>query len=114
MKVSFQLTMHNVGSWNGQWTGSAKKYYHTISIRKKTGPGWSKQNINELLNGRDAANFHYNFEDGWSANIKMEIVSESECRRRTKQSAGFCGYKWMIDSILKHGKIIVEPKTEPA
>lgn len=39
----------------------------------------------------------------WGANVRMEIIDAGERRRRQKVSAGFCGYNWMIDSIIKHG-----------
>jgi hypothetical protein len=104
VKVSFQLTMPNIGSWNGKWTGEAKKYYRIRSYRGKQ----HTDKINELLEGKQSRSFYYSFGDGWGANVKMEIVDAAEARKRTKKSAGFCGYEWMIDSIIKHGKIIVE------
>lgn len=112
MKVSFQLTMPNVGSWDGKFSGANKKYYHTISVRKKKGEGLTEELIHKLIEG--GGYFTYNFGDGWTAAISMQIVDDAECRRRTKISAGFMGYNWMVDSILKHGKIIIEPKTQPA
>ncbi len=108
MKVSFQLTMPNVGSWNGKWTGAAKKYWVIRTYRSKE----DKEKISNLLAARDYQSFYYNFGDGWGANIRIEIVGPGEARQREKHSAGFCGYEWMINSILKHGKILIdEPKT---
>lgn len=107
MKVSFELTMPNNNAWNGKWTGASKKYYYTYSARTSE----QKKAVNDLLASKSTANFYYNFGDGWGANVQMEIVDDKESRRRTKISAGFCGYNWMIWSILKHGKILAH---EPA
>lgn len=104
MKVSFQLTMPNNNSWNGKWTGADKLYYFTHSIRKQE----DKVKVLMMLAGKDCQNYYYNFGDGWGANVKMEIVDERECRRRTRISAGFCGYTWMVWSILNHGKILAD------
>lgn len=106
MKVSFELTMPNVGSWNGKWTGAAKKYYKIRTLRFKS----TQKTVNDLLVGKAFRNFYYNFGDGWGANVRMEIVDAKEARKRENNSAGFCGYEWMIESIIKHGKILVEDK----
>lgn len=112
MKVSFELTMPNVGSWNGKWTGAAKKYWHTISVRKGAKGNMSIERIHELLDGKESKSFYYNFGDGWGANVRMEIIDHVECRKRLKQSAGFCGYEWMVHSILENGKIMVKDKVD--
>ena len=58
---------------------------------------------------KDGANHYYNFGDGWGANVSVRIVEGAKSRNQAiKGSKGFCGYDWMIDSILKHGKIIAE------
>jgi hypothetical protein len=46
------------------------------------------------------------FGDGWGANVRMEAINSLEARMRRKVSSGFCGYEWMIDSIIKNNKII--------
>lgn len=104
MKVSFELTMPNVGSWNGKWTGSDKKYYVIRTFRGKK----ETNRIFELLNCKEQANFYYHWNDGWGANILMEIIGPTEAKQREKKSAGFYGYEWMIDSIIANGKIITE------
>lgn len=108
MKVSFQLTMPNVGSWNGKWTGASKEYFVIRTFTKK-----EVDNNKTLSNFRDGGHswtFPYDFGDGWTARVIAQIVDAPEANNRLKRSAGFCGYEWMIDSILKHGKIIVEDK----
>jgi hypothetical protein len=99
MILSFELTMPNVGSWNGKWSGAAKKYYkhRTIGV----------QEIRALLGpDKERRSFHYSFGDGWGANVSVEQVSAREKARRERVSAGFYGYEWMISSILEFGKIL--------
>ena len=97
MIVCFELTMPNVGSWNGNWTGSNRKYYKFRTIKKV--------DAEKLFNGNETDSWYYNFGDGWGANVYAKPVTSQEKRTLSKISAGFCGYEWMIDSILKHGKI---------
>jgi hypothetical protein len=96
--LSFELTMPNVGSWNGKWTGAEKKYYAIRSVHKKM--------AERLLSERQS--HYYNFGDGWGAMVSMEVVDAKEARRRRNLSAGFCGYDRMIQDILTHGRILKE------
>jgi hypothetical protein len=100
--ISFQLTMPNVGSWNGKWTGAEKQYYAIQRFSKKNNRPFA------LLENNKSKSWYYNFGDGWGANVKMEIVDRVEAKRREKISSGFCGYEWMIESILKFNKIQTE------
>jgi len=94
--TSFELTMPNVGSWNGKWTGEKDHHY---DVRKL-----SKEKELEL----DGKYFYYNFGDGWGAGIKIKKVDAKTAAKYRKISIGFSGYEWMIDSILKNGKIITK------
>jgi hypothetical protein len=87
----FTLSMPNNNSWNGRWTGQDKKY---IEAR-------------ELPKGKTLLDHHsYNFGDGWRAVIDIQIVDDVKRKNKLmKYSDGFCGYDWMIDSIMKHGAI---------
>jgi len=100
--VSFELTMPNVGSWNGKWSGADRKYYvvKRISDRYLNKKEWFKE---LLAKGRDS--WHYSWNDGWGANVLAELIDSTESRKRKKISAGFAGYDWMIDSILFYGEI---------
>jgi len=102
--LSFELTMPNVGSWNGKWTGDNKRYF---VIRQVTND-FFKGRIEPLLDGKVFQNFYYNFGDGWGANVHIEIIDSKEGRKRLKNSAGFCGYEWMVNSIMKYGKITTD------
>jgi len=97
MIVCFELTMPNVGSWNGKWSGADKKYYHFRTMTKRDGE--------EFFDGEDNMSWYHNFGDGWGAQVTATQVTSQEKRKLNKISAGFAGYDWMIDSILIHGEI---------
>ena len=94
----FTLSMPNVGSWNHRWSGESLVYAK------------SKQLLAEQLkqlrfNYREPQDFYYDFGDGWGANVHVEVMSAKDAKKYLKNSQGFCGYEWMISSILKYGKI---------
>lgn len=88
----FKLSMPNTGSWNGQWSGRSKNY--TTSVRTN-----NKETIENL---KTQNSWHYNFGDGWSASIVKLERTDPDYKRK---SDGFCGYGWMVESILKLGII---------
>ena len=90
--IIFELTMPRIGSWNGKWTGEGREYYR------------SRKNC-EVPKDVIDKNFEYRWEDGWIANVSVSKVTCAEERMLMKKSAGFCGYDWMINSIIKHGYI---------
>lgn len=93
--------MPNVGSWNGKWTGANHKYFVHRNLKNDKA---TKAKIAELLQGKDCRNFYHNFGDGWGANVKMRIVDDPTRKKERRVSAGFCGYEWMVDNILSHGR----------
>lgn len=97
MKIAYILTMPNIGSWNGSWTGSTNLYARTRGVFK------DKSKQKELL---DRKNFFYDFGDGWGANVEMSLVTESEANKMNKITRGFYGYEWMINSIEQFGEIL--------
>ena len=98
MILSFELTMPNVGSWNGQWTGQSSKYYRHRKV--------SKQEAEKILANKERNSWYYSFDDGWGANVSVEKVLSGEKNKRERNSKGFAGYDWMIDEILKYGRIL--------
>lgn len=98
MILSFTLTMPNVGSWNGKWTGEGNLYAIT---RRFTGR--DKVNAEKIL---EKGSFYYDFGDGWGAAIEVRRVYAQEAVKIRRNSQGFCGYEWMVDSIIHHGKIL--------
>lgn len=96
-KVVFKLSTPNVGSWNGRWTGEGKNYIHIRQL--------SENKLSEIgVTDDHPQSWYYRWDDGWGANVSCRILKKGE---RLPKSDGFCGYEWMIDSILNHGKIMV-------
>lgn len=99
MILSFTLSMPNVGSWDGKWSGSDRLY---VKVKSFTQSKTDTTRAQEIL---DEGYFHYDFGDGWSAGVTVGRVDSRERDRLRKKSAGFCGYEWMIDSIIRDMKI---------
>lgn len=93
-RVKFTLSMPNVGSWNGKWSGSDKKYFRVFKM--------NDTEIKHLLQDTDTRYWYYDFGDGWGAGIMANIVPSGQ---KLPKSDGFCGYDWMIDSIIKYDDI---------
>jgi len=87
MILRFELTMPNVGSWNGVDTGKKAGCFIFKNL--------SKNHAEEL----DGKSFYYNFGDGWGANVECE-------KARRSKTSGFRGYDWMVNEILEFGKIL--------
>jgi len=95
MILAFELSMPNNNSWNGNWSGEGKLY---VRVEKFN----SKKAAQAIL---DKGYFSYDFGDGWRAGISVNEVNASEAAKLRRQSKGFCGYDWMIQSIRNKGMI---------
>lgn len=105
----FILTMPNNNSWNGKWTGSNNLYciVRSYSFRK------NQKNFDASFKNVSSTNgCYYDFGDGWGAHVSIRECSAGEKRLYKKQSAGFCGYDWMVDEIEKHGRILKREERE--
>lgn len=102
MKLAFVLSMPGVASWNGRWSGEGKLY----AVVRNFG---SSQKTRAWL-GKVVADgpYRYHWSDGWAAKVDVREVEPSEGRKLAKASSGFCGYEWMIDSILQYGHIYAD------
>ena len=89
--LGFELSMPGVGSWDGKWSG--RKNYYAICRRKPKGANLRKY-------------YRYDFGDGWVAGVSVREVDSREAQKIRRKSCGFCGYDWMITSILTDGRII--------
>ena len=96
MILCFELSMPNVGSWNGKWGGASDYYAKIVNF------GRTKKAEERAQRILDKGYFRYNFGDGWAAGIKVKQVTPSEASTLRRQSKGFCGYDWMIESIKQH------------
>lgn len=104
MALAFFLSMPNRSSWNGQWSGDGKCY----AIVHNVGKAKAARDKAEKLAAEKS--FYYNFGDGWGASVSVRVVDNNEARQIRRRSLGFCGYDWMVNSILAHGEIL---KSEP-
>lgn len=104
--ISFELTMPNVGSWNGKWSGADSKYFIVRTFTKK----FFTNTLLPLFDGKNHQNWYYNFGDGWGANVRAEIIDSKTASQRRKLSKGFCGYEWMVESIIHCGRILTSDK----
>lgn len=102
MILSFELSMPNVGSWNGKWSGEGRLYaiIKTFSNSKKQ-TDKAKAILKENY-------YYYSFGDGWSAGIHVRKVDLPEARKLRRKTQGFCGYDWMVNSIISHGGIMTQ------
>ena len=96
--IIFELTMPHVNTWNGHWSGEDLLY-----IRKR-----SEREVPKELWGKD---FYYRWPDGWGACVSVRRMRAKEAARLEKKSAGFCGYDWMIRSLINNGCIRTEAST---
>ena len=99
MILKFELTMPKCGSWNIKWTGEDDFYAIVRVLRGKK----QIENAKRIL---EKGYFHYDFGDGWAARISVEKIDSSEAAKVRRKSKGFCGYDWMVESIIKNGQII--------
>ena len=99
MILCFELSMPGVSSWNGKWSGE-DDYYAIVKTLRNT-------NKNQEIVERVLKNNYYTYRwsDGWCAAVEVKQVNSIEARRARKKSKGFCGYNWMVDSIIRYGKI---------
>lgn len=99
MLLCFKLSMPNKASWNGRWSGEGKLNAAIVRLYKKD---ISETLLNQIL---DTKNFYYRWDDGWTACVTVTKVDSKEAAKIRKNNVGFCGYNWMIKSILEHGEI---------
>lgn len=102
MIITFTLSMSGVGSWNGKWTGAENLYCKVINFKQQYGKK-AAELTERILSNRI---YYYNFGDGWEAAITVEAVNAKKAAKLRRDSKDFCGYDWMIDSIIQHGKIV--------
>jgi len=109
--------MPNVSSWNGKWSGEGKPYFiiKTVTNEKfrqimrdaethSIYEGFfERKKVGEIPLRKS---YYYNFRDGWGASITVEHINSKEASKRRKISNGFCGYDWMVESILMYDEIL--------
>ena len=98
MRLAFELSMPSNNSWDGKWSGDGKCYVIVKEFRNPPRPN------GVTLPG---SRFSYSFGDGWVAAVSCREVDSATAAKLRKESKGFYGYDWMVDSIIQHGKILV-------
>lgn len=96
--IAFTLSMPGSPSWNGKWSGEGKLY---AIVKKFTGARGADKAKSILAN----CYYSYSWSDGWRAGIDAKMVDGKTAGQFRKRSCGFCGYDWMVDSILVDGVI---------
>jgi hypothetical protein len=96
MILAFELTMPRRNSWNGRWSGEERRYIITKTFR--TGKEQAKA-LDIVINSP----YFYSWSDGWGARIDVAVVDSAKAAKLRK-SAGFCGYNWMVDTIIQYGR----------
>lgn len=92
MILAFKLSMPGCNSWNGKWSGEGTTYAIVKSYRK---------DMSEFL-----GSYYYCWNDGWTACVDVVELDRSGAAKLRKKSKGFCGYDWMVDSILIRKEIL--------
>ena len=102
-RVEFRLSMPNRGSWNGGWSGEGRNYviYKKLTNKMIEFLGLDKQS---------KQSWYYHWSDGWGANVSARLLEKTE---RKQKSNGFCGYDWMVESILFRNKILASHEITP-
>lgn len=100
MILQFTLSMPNIGSWNGKWSGESNLY----AMVKNFGKG--KAMVKHAESILKLGYCHYNFGDGWAAGVTITKIDSKTARKVRKASKGFCRYDWMVYSIMRHGEIL--------
>jgi hypothetical protein len=105
--ILYTLSMPNVGSWDGKFTGAGKFYGVVRSYSAKSA-------IPAKVLSRGS--YYYNFGDGWGASVSCTAVTGKQKPGLKKASAGFMHYDWMIDEIETYGRIktLAERKADKA
>lgn len=99
--LAFHLSMPGVASWNGRWSGEGHNYVIVRSLGRSKEAGRIEAQIEAQ------SPYGYAFGDGWYASVRVESVDPATARKLRSKSSGFCGYDWMVDSIIDHGEILV-------
>lgn len=101
MLLSFSLSMPNCGSWNGKWSGDGNPYVIIKTFRSNDEIANAESMVAKGL-------YHYSWDDGWVAVITVKEVTSYEAQVLRRQSKGFHGYEWMVDTIIRYGKPLAD------
>lgn len=107
MKICFELSMPNRGSWNGRWSGEGDLYAKIVNFSKAK---ISQEKAQKILS---EDSYYHRWDDGWGASISVREVDSKESVKIKRKSKGFCGYDWMINNIISHGSCYEKKENAP-
>lgn len=97
--LKFELSMPHRGSWNNKWSGDNSRFIRIYTYSNKD---FKDKNLDKLVDRY----FYYRWNDGWEACVSVKLLFDAKEKNKLKKlSVGFCGYDWMIESILECGEI---------
>lgn len=80
---------------NLEWSGSEDQYLLYLSLGTKTLATLGfDTNVEQ--------SWSYSFGDGWQACVTGRVMNHGE---KKQKSSGFCGYNWMVNSIVSYNEI---------
>jgi len=106
MILVFELTMANCPSWNGRWSGEDRGHY---LFKNFMGAKGGMRAAKLIADGP----YRYQWDDGWAALISVREVDADEARRLRSRNAGFCGYDWMVETIVLYGQPLAAHQIKP-
>ena len=94
-RVQFRLNMTSIPTWNESWSGEKKNLtiVRTLTSEKLKSLGITEDSL---------SSWTYSWSDGWRARVDATILPKG---KRAAKSDGFCGYDWMVQSIITKGLI---------
>lgn len=97
--IVFELSMPNKGSWNRKWSQEGQCFVRCYPERTVPKEYWGQS-------------YYYSWDDGWTACVSVTQMQAKDARKLEQKSKGFCGYDWMISSIIEHGDIRTQREWE--
>ncbi|MCW4048222.1 MAG: hypothetical protein NWE89_00665 [Candidatus Bathyarchaeota archaeon] len=92
-------------TWNGAWSGDGRLF----AIIRRYKSQKAEKRARSIL---ERSAYSYSWTDGWRARVTVRQVNFADARRLRRESKGFCGYDWMVDSIESDQKIIAPHERE--
>lgn len=97
--ICYELSMPGRNTWNGSWSGEGRLY----AIIRRYKSQKAEKRAQSIL---ERSAYSYCWTDGWRVRVSVREVNFADARRLRRESKGFCGYDWMVDSIESDLKII--------
>lgn len=100
--VRWELSLPNIGSWDGKYSGKRNGMFAYPSRLDRKGEEAKK--IQEFIDAGKSS-FRYNFGDGYTAMWTFTVIPTIKEYNQMNRGDHGTRYDWMIRSIMKHGEI---------